>query len=503
MYNIHIFLIIIKRKLFIMQNFKFIIVLLCFIQINIEATPTQRHLELHSLEEITETLNLMINEEILNPMIIDKIPHFLEIASHEDEDTFFGYHGMSQNGRLFQDILNIVFEAVLHINIPKDFYFLRIPGESTWNWENGKEDFFNYFKKPVSQLHKDLILNNFLKKIEKELGFNFQLEDLNPIEYSTIWNFFQDHIDYMIQIQYINKGKEYSMPTSNEWQEPILNKNLPDLIAIITQKAHETDPNIDFQVIQEWFSENFKDLYDNCIILQLRELELEDKERIKGEIGNLDVPFDDTEAPQNSMLISLNASILGNYVEPGSFTANIFAQNKSVLGGDDNLEETLKDFFSQIGLDPSLASVLWNEGQKMLLALEDNYGCILQFFDESARQNEKALSLVDRDVYVSFKHGIPVTDLVPSKYIQGDYLLEKVRKDLQLRLVVNNKTTLNPFSKMRIVRHEGFKDQSQSTQFILMMKEILKESPKDEIKLQSYLDLLEKLWDVPQAAFQS
>ncbi len=97
---------------------------LFLIQIQINATPTQRHIEQRSIE------NIIASTE---PGFDKKLPLLLDIASHETEDSFFAYHGMSQKTRLFQDILNAVFEEILNIPIPKDFYFLRIPGDISWN----------------------------------------------------------------------------------------------------------------------------------------------------------------------------------------------------------------------------------------------------------------------------------------------------------------------------------------------------------------------------------
>src|ERR1700722_16852907 len=118
------------------MNFKHIVckffLFLYVVQAALFAGPTQRHLALHSIEEIIEELDF--DEDL-----VKKIPLFLEIANHETEDTFFGYHGMSQNNRLFQDILNSLFEEVLNIPIPKNFYFMRIPEESAWNWKEGKD----------------------------------------------------------------------------------------------------------------------------------------------------------------------------------------------------------------------------------------------------------------------------------------------------------------------------------------------------------------------------
>ena len=471
-------------------NIFFKILIICYcIKITVEATPTQRHLELHSFEKINENLK---------PKMQEKVPQFLEIANQEDEETFFGYHGMSQNNRLFQDILKGVFEEVLEIPMRDDFYFLRIPGESTWDWKNGKHTFLTHFEKSSipSQQHKNFIVKNFLLTIGKGLGISLKLNNFNAQEKSMIWNFFQSNINDRIQRDWVKKAKSYCMPTHYKLRKAIENKNLKNIIKIVTQKISRIDPKIDAKKIKGWFKENFNSSFDTELIFFLRELGTEKSCHVL-QLANLDIPFDDTTSPQNSILVSLNTSIFGNYVDEGCFTAGIFLDNESVLGGDEYLEEKLKVFFENIGLEPSLASLIWKEGQEILVENNENKGCLLQFFDKSVDEAKKAFSMVDQNTYISFRHGVPVTDLVPSNYIQGLYKLKKNRKDLELRIVVNNQTILNPFSPLKLVRYNGNFERLQNvTRVTELIKQRLKNISKDEVKLQNYLEQLENLWNI-------
>lgn len=469
-----------------LKNYTCKLILLCLLPLCIYAGPTQRHLEFRTLDEISKNIE---------PAVSEKIPLFLEISSHETEDTFFGYHGMSQNNRLFQDILNVVFEDVLHIPIPKDFYFLRIPGESTWNWASGKDSFLSYYgNRPVSMHHKELIISNFLKIVEKDLDLQMTIDQFTPVELSTLWQYFQDHLEYMFKTDWISKIEKYAMPLEYTWEVPILNEHLPDLMDVIVKKGQKLNPEITSTAIKEWFKNKFRDFYDNCIVFQLRELGSLDP-KILNAVGNLDLKFDDTRTPQNGMLVSLNTSILGNYQDPGCFSAGIFVENESVLGGDAHLESLLIQFFTKIGLDPSVASLLWEEGQKLLNEAGEHQGCLLQLFDESALIGKQPFSLVDKDTYVSFKHGLPVPGLISSTCIKGEYSLTQGYRDLELRLVVNNQTTLNPYSNMRIIRYDSL-SVKDSDHLISKIKEILKDTPQDELKIQQYQKFLNALWEM-------
>jgi hypothetical protein len=481
-----------------MINIKYLVVCftLMFGSFQIHAGPTQRHLNEHPLEEIIETI--APEYEVDQSQLIDLANTVLKIAENETEETFFGYHGMSQNTRLFQDILNAVFEEVLQVTIPKDFYFLRIPGEAAWNFENGKATFLDYFNnKPIPKVCKDTMLFGFLFLVEKGTGQHIALTDLSPQEYEILWGFFQHHLDYLFWSDWASKAKKYAMPENYVWDIPLENTDLPALVDFIVEKSMKLNPKMDPEAIRKWFSSKFhgfNDIYYSCIMVYILELKLEDPS-IAQAINNLDVKFDDTVSPQNAMLVSMNASVFGNFTDTGSFSAGIFFENESVLKGDAPLEKILTDFFKHIGLEPSLANLLWCEGQKILVDAGNHRGCLLQFFDESKAEGLKPFSLADSDMYVSFRHGIPVFDLVPSEYIQGQYFLKNGRKDLELRLVMNNKTNLNPYSSIRMVRHDGLTDLDPE-KIPLKMKELLQNASRDEVKLQIYIETLEKLWEV-------
>jgi len=473
--------------MFTLRLFTFKTILLCsLIQLCLYAGPTQRHLESNPIEHIIETLE---------PGCEKKIETLLQISQKETDDTFFGYHGMTQKNRLFQDVLRAVFEEVFQITLPENYYFLRIPGEQKWNWSNGKDSFLNqYGTMQMPAAYQELIIKNLLALIENNQGVSLKIGDFSDDEMVTIWNYFQSHIDYSVKTDWNKKAKKYFSPEEYPLEEPIFNEHLTELGEVIEQKIAALYPNVDLESFHDWFEAKLADDYKVSTLFFLKEINFNDN-KILSEIDQFFTPFDDTTEPQQSMLVALNVPLFGNYLVSGCFTPQIVLENESVLGGDKHLQKILENFFTKIGLDPTLASSVWEEGQTMLQDAGNNQGCLLQFYDESTLLGEKPYSFVDKNIFLSFKHGLPVQDLIPSEYIQGLYSFENKSRDLEMRMVMNNQTTLNPFSAMRMNRYDGSTPEEREN-IILKMKQLLKDGIQDEVKLQQYRDVLFSLWNI-------
>lgn len=445
-------------------------------------TPTTQFLKLRPLDEMK--LFLIENAEESVPEFVKKLPFFLNIANQETKETF-GYHGMSQKYRLFQDVLNIVFDIYLGMPLPDDFYLLRIPGEKLWNWKEGKESFLNHYeKKELSKDYTSHIISNFLLIVEKEFKKSIQLLDLSFEERLILEEYFQNHFEYQQLTSWNKTALKYSLPIGYDIKKPIFNKNVSAVIKLISIKANESK-----ETIENWFSKRFSDDYDVSMLFYLRELHLDSsltKEFFTDQ-------FNDTESPQKEILMSLNTSVFSNYVDKGCFTGQIFIEGKSVLDGDSSLNNILQEFFIKIGLGDNLAGLVWDQGLTMLEKMGDGHGCLLQFFDISSLHGEKPYKQLDHDAYLCFRHGIPIQDLAPSKYIQGKYELSINRKDLELRMVINNTTNLNPHSRLRMKRYDGLSVEN-SKKILAEIRKMIEGAPKDEIKIQEYKRHIQSLW---------
>jgi hypothetical protein len=98
--------------------------------------PTEQLVKRESWNTIQKNLNKI---KIPN----DLIPFFDTIASNENWGHI-GYHGATQDYRIYQDIIRLTVEEILGIPIRKDFQFLRIPGDSDLNL-NSMDEFINYW----------------------------------------------------------------------------------------------------------------------------------------------------------------------------------------------------------------------------------------------------------------------------------------------------------------------------------------------------------------------
>ncbi|MFI5344125.1 MAG: hypothetical protein ACHQUC_07890 [Chlamydiales bacterium] len=450
----------------------------------IQNTPTARHLKMHPVETIIGGCDFVQD-------LSERFPLLLEIAGHETKNAFFGYHGMTQRSRLFQDILRVVFETVLEIPLPKNFYFFRIPSNKAFHWEKGADSFLDRFgNRKLSSFHQNLIVENFLIIIEKAIGLGIKLDDFSDHEISTIWSYFESFIKWDIRQEWIRKAGKYSIPEEYPLKESPT-EHLTDLISVINQKLIIKYPDFDPEKFPQWIQNKFNHYFERSIFY-LRELHSVSKED-KDFIYRFLDPFYDVAKPQNKILVSLNIPLFGNYLFDGSFTPQIYLSNKSVLGGDEKMKKLLSKFFDRIGLDSSLIDPLWLEGQNIIEESNHTGGCLIQLYDESVVRGEAPLSFVDRNAYVSLKHGLPMPELAPSQIIEGHFALTRNEKDLELRLLMDNKTTLNPFSSLRMVRYDGLPAE-YSEKILNRMKVLLSNSVKDNAKLQQYKEELKELW---------
>lgn len=123
--------------------------LACFLQVSIYAgiplqesylSPTEQLIKRESWKKIDKELRkIKIPEEL--------IPFFDLIAAREDWGHI-GYHGATQDFRIYQDIIRIVLEELAGIPIRADFQFLRIPGDAELNL-NTMDEFVEFWGKRI------------------------------------------------------------------------------------------------------------------------------------------------------------------------------------------------------------------------------------------------------------------------------------------------------------------------------------------------------------------
>lgn len=93
--------------------------------------PTERFIDANGWENISSGLkNLGVS--MIHRNLFDRI-------WHREEPGFVGYHGSTQEYRIYQDVIKLLLEEHLKIPIRADFHFFRIPGDPQFIHQNLEE----------------------------------------------------------------------------------------------------------------------------------------------------------------------------------------------------------------------------------------------------------------------------------------------------------------------------------------------------------------------------
>lgn len=453
-------------------------------------TPTERFLSTYDSVEILAELN-----ELYDHKVTDSFPFLSQVVSNEQEQIFFGYHASSHDFRLFQDILRALFEEVLDLPIPEDFQFMRIPGIPLYNYERGKDSFIDKYNDRFDDLDEEFkkksIENLFITPFNAYWNCQLRYEDLGSELkeeiFSEIKSFTKDffRVLYSVEANPLNKSRSM-IPRE---RIDLFNKKLMDfdfsslairsawhkqqfitLISHVYANLYAKEETLFVKKISSPHLVN--SLLLLCGALNGRDSsELEDFLIKHFNHANLlntlfsinqgDGTFMmelfsssiwDHAPEQQASLISMNVPLFANYLSLGESTINVFFSNNTIGGGEKHAKGALEAFFLQLGIDPIHVTRLFQLGKE---ALGDvNAGCLFQFFVRADRK-EPAFETLNQNTYASYPYGIPVKKMQASDLLSENPLIPLGKAHaLQLRLVINNYTTLNPYGPFRIVRYD-------------------------------------------------
>lgn len=94
-------------------------------------SPTARYIDAYGWDSIADGLKNH-GVTMVHRNLFDRI-------SHREESGFIGYHGSTQDFRIFQDIIRLILEEIVGLSIREDFHFFRIPGDPLFSYKNLKE----------------------------------------------------------------------------------------------------------------------------------------------------------------------------------------------------------------------------------------------------------------------------------------------------------------------------------------------------------------------------
>lgn len=94
-------------------------------------SPTERYIGAYGWDSIAVSLK-SYGVTMVHRNLFDRI-------SLREEVGFIGYHGSTQEFRIFQDLIRLILEEIVGMPIREDFHFFRIPGDPLFSFNNLNE----------------------------------------------------------------------------------------------------------------------------------------------------------------------------------------------------------------------------------------------------------------------------------------------------------------------------------------------------------------------------
>lgn len=197
--------------------------------------------------------------------------------------------------------------------------------------------------------------------------------------------------------------------------------------------------------------------------------------------------YNDTLAHIKKHILSINIALYKSWNADWDFTPRYFLQNRPWTFV--YFENELAPFFKQIGVDPMHARSIFQLARQYV---PQNKGMILQFFDGSHDASDHIpYDFLDKQGYIGTS-GSKISDTAPSLLY-----LDTCEKDYfpQLRLVMNNSHTLNPYSPLIIMRYHTMTP-AKEDEYQNALREFMRALPFDQNKADSFRHSLIRAWGV-------
>jgi hypothetical protein len=203
---------------------------------------------------------------------------------------------------------------------------------------------------------------------------------------------------------------------------------------------------------------------------------------------------DNKSSKRAKQLLSLNFGIYSNFDQKGSCSISLFVKDKSKTKI--NYAKTLEPFYASLGIKKSELAALFSVARKWL---DEDGGILLQISENSylTDPNYEAYNFADGQCYPAKRGGHrfgtwPISNHY-DRMMADAYLDKKVDIAPQLRLLINNRYTLNPFSHLQVSRWDLY-----NTETILQYEEEMRENIRnikyDIQKAEEYREKLFELW---------
>lgn len=201
--------------------------------------------------------------------------------------------------------------------------------------------------------------------------------------------------------------------------------------------------------------------------------------------------IDNRGSLKSKQLLSLNIPLYGSIERKKSCTVAYFASSQYLPKDKIQISPMLTHFFEEMGVEKGDAAETVAKILEKKDLLNEKQGIILQFFDRShiSKGIDHYFELIDAFGYATdLRAGVPMEDTLSSHH-----LLDDQKPYPQLRLVMSNFSTLNPFSDLAVLRYDN-QDPSSVALWEQHVRTCIQQMAIDKAAKEQYKKALFSLW---------
>ena len=464
------------------------------------STPTYRYLTEYPAGEVSNRLiqELSSGSEEKNERLINTtIPFLFDVAAQEDE-YFVAYHGTTQRVSLIQDITKAIVEKVLDYQLPHDFTFLRIPGDSFFSYGPDVKGSFLRIRdaEMTDELRIELADHYIFSPLSNICNttltsHNFSFQELSQVDslfkHYSHCSLFPNDIDVLKESEIISRLAamiaEYDSSLSLSFLVLEMTKLLSyDSITAsgITDKEKDRlfDDFLESFAPWEFNPYTYRDEDD----VRMREL--------RAAFNRYLYFYWDSNPLGIRRVVSCVVPLFAG--EPGENCIGSFVGNESYEMGATGALYDLRIFAKSLGIKPEVVDGLLAKTMNVIKESNVTEGVLCQFFDYSAPR----FAIANNCSYISIASGHPIKDSesIPSEHlIDGELPFSIDEHDLQLRLIPDNASLLNPWNNFRTVKHTLLPEKTQN-RIDRLIQETIDSVSVDEKAKELLSAKLESFW---------